>query len=503
MSLLEELLAPISDDEPAGPDLSLSNEYAEIERAYLDADVPPFLSPTGAVAEPDTMFSDVVGLAKDFLGNQSKDLKISALLAGGLLREEGFSGLASGLELLRDLLDQYWETLHPGPAGRVAVLNWLGSEDVAYALYLTPFTEGGHTYFHYKEWVKTEEGAEPAATGDKAQDADAATELSGASFGQGFVETSWVWYNELCSSLDRSAAALEALDSLGRERFPEADEKPPRYNDLAGALKRVTTAAHELLDRKPPPTPAGADTPDEAGGDAAVSTAGAGQAAVTTEPRNPAEAGAAIAAAARVLRHADPLNPAPYLVLRGFRWGELRASGDQPDPRELVAPSAKQRTYLRSLFLDQKWDELLEAVEDIMATPAGRGWLDLQRYAVLAAEGLGAEYNQVQAALRSALEGLIADIPDLVRATLMDDSDAASRDTVAWLASQQLLSHELFDRLAKLDPLLVVEASDYVPPPRPSAPAEPSAAEPEEAESEDAEPGGEELEVGAEEGGDG
>jgi type VI secretion system protein ImpA len=442
MPLPEGLLAPISGDEPAGPDLSISNEYAEVDRAYRDADIPPALSPSGALEAPDTSFADVVELATGFLGSRSKDLKIAVLLTGALIREEGFSGLSSGLELVRGLMDGFWDTLHPGVAGRAAVLNWLGSDAVAYALYLVPLTDSGHTYHHYKEWLKKAQEDGDKGKADSSDDAGA-NELTAENFEQGFGETPWVWYDELNAALGRSATALEALDALGREKFEAEDERPPRYRDLTNTLKRVTAGAEDLLGRKPPPPPAeraAAAESREAGTAASGAEAASGGAAVerivVAEPRNPDEAAAAVASAARVLRRAEPHNPAPYLLLRGFRWGELRATGEHPDPRELVAPTTEVRTRLKSLFLDQKWDELLEAAEEVMTTPASRGWLDLQRYAVLAAERLGAEYRHVAAALKGALRALIADLPDLLAATLMDDSSAASRDTVAWLESQ-------------------------------------------------------------------
>jgi type VI secretion system protein ImpA len=94
---------------------------------------------------------------------------------------------------------------------------------------------------------------------------------------------------------------------------------------------------------------------------------------------------------------------------------------------------------LKGLFLDKRHEDLLTAVEEIMATPAGRGWLDLQRYAVLAAERSGTGFQLVAKAIRSALRSLLQDLPGLVDATLMDDSPTASRDTMAWLGEEGLL----------------------------------------------------------------
>lgn len=438
---LEELLAPISEEEPAGPDLSHDDRYSRIELTYRDADLPPTLSPAGVPEEPDADFSEVVELATEFLGEASKDLKIAALLTAALIREEGFRGLASGLELLGGLMERYWDTLHPGPSGRAAVLSWLGSDDVSYALYFVPLTEVGHTYYHYKEWADREESGE-----DEEQASEPSTRgVSAANFGAGFAQTPRAWYVELCGALERGAAALERLETIGEELFDGAGERPPRYRDLSGALERVTTAARDLLGRKPAPPP---ETRVESiqegesageGGNSASGAAEGGGGVTVVEPRDAREATTAVSVAARVLRRQDPCNPAPYLLVRGLRWGELRAAGEQPDPRVLAAPTTEQRTRLKTLFLDQEWERLREEAEEIAATPAGRGWLDVHRYAVLAAERLGPEYDPVAAAIRGALRGLLADVPELLEATLMDDSAAASRDTIEWLRGQGLI----------------------------------------------------------------
>src|SRR6185503_3099535 len=68
-----------------------------------------------------------------------------------------------------------------------------------------------------------------------------------------------------------------------------------------------------------------------------------------------------------------------------------------------------------------------------MATPQGRGWLDLQRYALTACQELGSDYEIVVSALRGALRSLLADLPTLLDMTLMDDTPTANAETRAWL----------------------------------------------------------------------
>ena len=445
MSLLEELLAPIEGELPAGPDLRSSNEYAEIEKAFLDADQPSSMTPAGVDGEPGEGFDEVVELSSEFLRSNSKDLKVAVFLTAALLRVEGFKGFANGLEVILGLLKEYWDTLHPGIPSRGPTLDWFGSDDLSYAIFLMPLTEFGHRYKEYKEWASAEEERKKAKAKPGAKKAGDSGD-SGEEFESAFGQTSREWYEELVSSLNRCNETLATLDAFGKEKFKEADEKPPRYASLADALKRVTSAADDLLGRKPaPPKPvepepkADPDADAPGGGNGEGDAGPSKPAAVSAMPKTKEEAAALVAVASGVMRRESPGDPAAYLLIRGLRWGELRAGGEHVDPRWLEPPTTAQRTHLKGLFLDKKHDELLSAVEEIMATPAGRGWLDLQRYAVLAADRLGSEFQLVGKAIRGALASLLKDLPTLVESTLMDDSPTASRDTMTWLGEEGLL----------------------------------------------------------------
>jgi type VI secretion system protein ImpA len=119
--------------------------------------------------------------------------------------------------------------------------------------------------------------------------------------------------------------------------------------------------------------------------------------------------------------------------VRAFRWGEIRACADDIDPRLLEAPTTAQRTQLKTLLLEQRWAELLEAAETAMAMPCGRGWLDLQRYTVTACENLGAEYAVLASAIRAVTQIYLRDAPRLLGMTLLDDISVANAETRAWL----------------------------------------------------------------------
>ena len=155
-----------------------------------------------------------------------------------------------------------------------------------------------------------------------------------------------------------------------------------------------------------------------------------------TATGDPASRDAAVewlVSAARYLRRLEPESPAPYLMLRGFRWGELRAGGGTIDQTLLEAPPSEVRQRLKRLSLQASWAELLEGAETAMGTPYGRGWLDIQRYACRACAELGRPYGSIGEAVQSELRTLLHDLPELPQLTLMDDTSVASPDTLKWL----------------------------------------------------------------------
>lgn len=150
----------------------------------------------------------------------------------------------------------------------------------------------------------------------------------------------------------------------------------------------------------------------------------------SAEPPDRSAAVGNVAAAAQFLRKREPYSPAPYLMLRGLRWGELRASSD---PGVLEAPPTEIRRQIKLLALNNRWTELLETAESVMALPCGRAWLDLQRFVVEACVALGSDYNAIAIAIRSELRTLLRDLPGLLEAVLTDETPAANPETQTWL----------------------------------------------------------------------
>jgi type VI secretion system protein ImpA len=150
-----------------------------------------------------------------------------------------------------------------------------------------------------------------------------------------------------------------------------------------------------------------------------------------------------IAALAKSLRDDDVGNPAPYLMLRGLRWGELRKSLDGIEPALLEAPRTDERARIKRLALANQWSELIEQAETLMATPRGRAWLDAQRYVLAACDAMGGQLEAVGSAIRSELRSLLGALPSLPDSMMMDDTPTANEETRSWLAREGLLSRRV------------------------------------------------------------
>ena len=450
MPLRDDLLAPIPGANPGGVELRYDPLFDKIKEARReDEDIPQGdWQTTRKTAD----WAQVVKLTTDALATKSKDLQLAVWLAEAMLRRDGFAGFRGALDMIVGLLDQHWDHLHPEVEDgdlemRAAPLEWLGIK-LDLTVKRVALNRAGQSWLQHQEarTVPTESDASADSTKAETRQALIAEgKTTPEDLERGFQSTPKAWFKALAAEIDGTLQTLQNLDDISQERFGDV---APSYSKLRGAIEEVQRTAKQLLKRKlelepdvdesaPVAAPTSSTSMDSAPVvvPANVVLPGSVGAQLAPQPTSREDAATRIAVVAKYLRQSDPTSPAPYLMLRGFRWGELRATGRNPDPRLLEAPATPVRTQLKSLLLDGKWDALLEACENVMATPNGRGWLDLQRYALTACERLGSEFAVVASALRGALRSLLADLPGLVDMTLMDDTPTANAETRTWLKS--------------------------------------------------------------------
>lgn len=449
MPFPDDLLNPIEGPSPSGANLRYDPIYDKIKEARREEAQPP-----PGMTEQDRKVSDnalVIRLTSELLTNKTKDLQLAAWFTEASLKQRGFAGLKDGLALCFGLVSKFWDTLYPeiedGDAeSRGAPLGFIGTK-LDIPLKLLAVVEK-HRYalidydqsraLGYEDLAKTDEAKKSRTQSIKEG------KLTPEAFDKAFEETPKKFYLQGEQDLDACRQTLGQLKKICDEKF---GDEGPSFGPLQTALEAERHLIHNLLQKKrekePDPVEVAPPTDNADGETAGASAAGQGPVRTgvlisienSSEPPERLDAVRKIAEAAAYLRHLEPQSPASYLMLRGLRWGELRAAIDLADPTKLEAPPTELRRHLKKLLLEKKYDQLLEAAESAMALPCSRAWLDLQRFVVEACDGLGSGYEAISKAIRSALKTLMADLPQLLDATLMDDTPAANSDTRAWLAS--------------------------------------------------------------------
>jgi type VI secretion system protein ImpA len=118
---LAALLEPIPGDNPAGADpredFSTNALYYRLRDARNEARVAERQADAAEAddAPPPAQWGPVSRLAVELIATQAKDLEAASWLCEALLRTHGLAGMAEGFRLMAELVDTWWDELHPLP----------------------------------------------------------------------------------------------------------------------------------------------------------------------------------------------------------------------------------------------------------------------------------------------------------------------------------------------------------------------------------------------------
>src|SRR5580704_2446501 len=337
MPLRPDLLTPIAGDNPSGPNLRYDPVYDQIKEARRQDDTGPQgdWQRERKVAD----YRLALELASKTLAERSKDLQLAAWITEAALQREKFSGLQQGLDLLRGLLEQFWETLYPAIEDddlepRIALLGWVGERLVEPVRY-TPITSGGRGLHHYKESRligSEEDAAESESKMQARQKAIAEGKTTLEDFDKDAAATSTAQYEAWLMAMDGCLASIASLSSLCDEKFVD---DAPSFVPLRTTIEEVRHTTNMILQKRPgrsvaesevEPEPEISDVP--ASMEAVAAAPARKRVAAGLEPEDLDDVTARLNAVAKFLRAQDAASPAPYLLLRGYRWGEIRGYSD-------------------------------------------------------------------------------------------------------------------------------------------------------------------------------
>ncbi|MEM9190414.1 MAG: type VI secretion system protein TssA [Myxococcota bacterium] len=376
-------LAPIPGDSPAGIDARYEPQH-EALRGTISA----LESPTGGEVD----WFEVVKDAGALLAEQSKDLLIASYLAYGLYETEGLGGLATGLTLLRELQDQYWEDLQPPKKrmrGRTNALGWL-MDRLEPRVAETPLTADDGPVLSRLEFAAKRFAS---VTRDKFEDAAPAL-------------------RPLQENIQRLTLSL-----------PKPESKPEKKPEPAPAPK--TSASPPASTSPTPKATVALDAPAAALADAADIS------------KFLLEVGTSLTKAGSKVRAASASDPNGYRLPRiGLYLHIQSAPPAQGQKTTIPGPPEPFRNQLETLLSNQKWEALLEEAESALGQY--RFSLDLQRYVAVALAGLGDAYAPARDAVVQGVGALLRRMPELVDREFADGTPFCGAAARTWIGSEVL-----------------------------------------------------------------
>ncbi|ACH40046.1 type VI secretion system ImpA-related domain protein [Citrifermentans bemidjiense Bem] len=293
---VDELLAPISTEAPAGSDLRYTTFYEEIMEARRSDDAVALGDWRHDVKAAD--WNKVIKLCVAALSTKSKDLQIAVWLCESLIVVDGFPGLDAGLRLLKELMGRYWDCFYPVSGDedleyRAAPLDFL-NEKVATQLKRIPLTdplvtpgysclkweesrrvgyeaETRNSYGEVEEEWKQRRDARISEGGLTAEEFDAAVEKSRGTFSEQLLESlkrceeslqglEWgveaKWFPAPAPSLAALGAAMNSCQMLARKCYgvespPQANEPEAKGSEVQGTEEKETAEVAPPALRQP------------------------------------------------------------------------------------------------------------------------------------------------------------------------------------------------------------------------------------------------------------
>jgi type VI secretion system protein ImpA len=324
------LLAPISEDNPAGENLQYSGLYDEVREARRSDDS---LAQGDWQREAKTAeWPKVVYLSATALSGKTKDLYIGAWLTEALVELYGFVGLRDGLRVMRGLHEQFWDKLYPPIEdddfeARANALSKMDSNleiPLKKALVTKSGTGIDYSYIQWEESTKfdipeniesLDGNAYTRATEMKAQ-AEAEGKTTGEAWRKAKGATRRAFYEETFAVLNECWEDFQALDRIIDEKF---GRHTPGLGTLKKSLDSVRTLVEKLVKEKRilEPDPVS----QEAGVESAAGETGAQ--GPTGQMRTRADALRRLAEVAEYFQGAEPHSPVAYLVQRAIKWGQM------------------------------------------------------------------------------------------------------------------------------------------------------------------------------------
>ncbi len=330
---IESLIAPISDENPAGSDLRENSApdslYYKIKDARNSARSHERKNMFEYSTEAADAWRTVFQVAPEILREHAKDLEITSWYIEALIRMKGFAGVRDGFELLEQLIDNYWENLYPVPdedgmetkVAPITGLNGSGAEGVLIApIRRVLITEGEEPgpfgYWQYQQALDVQKISDEGERNKKIEslgfslaDIEKSVDASSIEF---FV-----------NQRDDLTQAIETYKSIGKKLDEHCgSQEAPSTSNIINALQQCLGAIKHLGKAKFP-VEAEPDQQAESGDTEAGQPAAEAPQAAAGPIRSREHAFEQLKIISEYFLKTEPHSPISYTLQKTIKWGNM------------------------------------------------------------------------------------------------------------------------------------------------------------------------------------
>jgi type VI secretion system protein VasJ len=395
MDLLSLGKDPINPDQPAGSDVRYEPEF---EKLQAETDKLSLPSSSGGID-----WGKVSDMAALILAEKSKDLLVASYLAVSQVYTHQIEGLAVGVTVMHDLVENFWDTLFPPKKrmrGRLGAIEW---------------------------WIEKTESALKHIKPEPITDEK---------------------LNELNETLAR-------IDTLFKEYLP----KPPLLNSIQRYVESIPCLSEQKPDAGPPPAVEEKAVPETPSAEERSQTVAPFEPKTEQEKKVlkpaalPVESGEItteqdaqklinlgfqkIHQAASFILGNSPMNPMAYRYRRIAAWSKVSVLPRDTNTKTQIPPPAPYILQpLHDLRGSGNWSALLESAEQKLSQFIF--WIDLNRFVAEALISLGGEYQDAYEAVCQETAFFMHRLPGLDALAFSDGTLFADPETKQWLKSIEL-----------------------------------------------------------------
>lgn len=386
---------PISDDAPTGENAKYDELYEQLtdEMAKLES----------VSGENPIDWIKVTDLSIEVLRTKSKDLLAASYLAQSLFVKQGLIGLSSGLAVMAEMLNTYYDDLFP-PLKRVKArsnaITWLAEKAEPMVSAMNPNVKDFEQFEQCLAHLQDVQNVCDEKMGDQGP-------------GIGALKKALKnWRDHLKVEHDKQQKAAGKAEQ-GQTEAPEVKAATPATpSSTAPAVKK---SAPPLV---------------QADASAAVNDDKDVKAAI----KSVQDVGRKIA---MYKRESNPADPVAYTLLRTCVWMQIeRMPPNDDNVTQLPELDPDRQKLLQNLCDEQSWADLIKGAESAFCDSFF--WLTAHRYVFTALQAMG--HQKAAEAMAHNVAGFIQRFPGIRNLKFVSGSPFADEMTQVWIDQQVLAS---------------------------------------------------------------